>query len=263
MSPLPNPADRTFIEELNNLSPLDIPNALALRRYEARARELLKTDAGLAYELLGALAALRGNIPEMRSYHEKALPLAPERAIAHANYSVSLSRAGYLSEACEHAMRAHELDRGNEGFRLAYIRDLACAGFVERAAAVLQDRQSNDPSDEADELARLLTSAIELLRRRKINDRDTSALVRVALEAVHKSGRFFITTGLQLLADEDADLVILQIGLDAPPTELAQIIDDFAGLAVDSDVAPATTSVFCIRFSQLERTNAHHAEAVA
>lgn len=80
-------------------------DAFTLLRFEREALAELKHDAHPAYMLLGAIAAMRWDVAELKRNHLAAIRLSDDRT-ARANYAVSLERVGLMQEAAMEAEAA-------------------------------------------------------------------------------------------------------------------------------------------------------------
>ena len=85
-----------------------------LRQMEHEANRLLQADAEQAYQILGGLAALRGDAEGVHREHKKALKLSGEEATSLRNFAVSLvivSEFEAAREAIRKAFRKNPTDQ--------------------------------------------------------------------------------------------------------------------------------------------------------
>ena len=95
-----------LIERLGDLANVLEINDFDLRQLEREARRLLAADAAGAYEILGAVASLRGDAESVHGEHKRALNLSRESHDSLYNYAVSLGVIGDFDGAREAACKA-------------------------------------------------------------------------------------------------------------------------------------------------------------
>lgn len=85
-----------------------------LRQMEHEANRLLQADAEQAYQILGGLAALRGDAEGVHREHERALKLSGEEATSLRNFAVSLAVVSEFEAAREAIRKAFRKDPTNQ-----------------------------------------------------------------------------------------------------------------------------------------------------
>ena len=110
MTPLPEPITRHLLDEIYNAYGTGGLSEFELARLRREASGLMKIAPADAHMVLGAIAAERYDIDDMRSHHKTALDLNPRNVDLRSNYAVSLSRVGLLQEAIDvlHELSATE-----------------------------------------------------------------------------------------------------------------------------------------------------------
>ena len=81
-----------------------------LRQMEQEAAKLLQVDAEQAYQILGGVAALRGDAEGVHREHKKALKLSGEAATSLRNFAVSLAIVSEFEAAQETIQKAFSKD---------------------------------------------------------------------------------------------------------------------------------------------------------
>ena len=110
MSQTPTRATKAqeLVRRLTTIADAEELNEWGIRQLEREARALMDADAVAAHIVLGGVAALKGEVAEVREHHRIALQLSGNSVEALRNGAASLSRVGEMNEAFEAILQAHE-----------------------------------------------------------------------------------------------------------------------------------------------------------
>lgn len=107
----PKPKDNEIVKRLNEMSKLGIRNDVELKRMELEAEKLKKTDMASAFNILGIICCMKGDIGNMHSHHRNAINYSNEESFYLAQYAISLSKSSLLVEAFQFMQKAYEKDQ--------------------------------------------------------------------------------------------------------------------------------------------------------
>lgn len=262
MSGTPQSAFNDLIGEVCRLGERPHPDEFALRRIENAARRLLSSDASGAYDVLGAVSALRGAIQDMRKFHANAIRLAPASAVRYRNFAVSLQKTGFFSEAAYQACRACDIDISEPDNVRSCARMLSYAGLFERADKMLGKLAKICPGEDRREHD-VIRQTLGRLHEANLGQGATAALVDLACEAIHVHEVFRTMPYVRLITDDEGTRMLFDIQMPVDVARISAIADSFAELVVEADVDPAVASIFCIRFSKEKKTNVAATEGTA
>jgi hypothetical protein len=251
-------SEAKLLDQINAISSSDRENEFLLKGLERRAEQLLSVDALAGYTVLGALAAIRQDIPAVKANHDKALRMSSTAPDVLRNYAVSLSKAGAVDDAIVMARRAWELDR-SQSDNLSLLVQLNCeAGHMTEAARRAHEAlQIPKLSTQWHHDIAGLKDAASLLADRGVGDPVTSAIAREALKIARPlSVKRVISC---VTTDDESKWVDFAVAVQESTEKVAELNQQLAArmaeFALDEDILRAIHT-FVVRFTS--RTDACH-----
>ena len=168
-----------------------------LRQLELEANKLLQLDAEQAYQILGGVASLRGDVQGVHREHKRALKLSGEAASSLRNYAISLAIVNEFEAARKTIQKSFRKDPTDQETLWRFILFSIMSGYFLEARE-LMERQEAEYTDE--EEVRAICSAIE-------RGSFTEGGVRKVLSASHEvmqRARVNMET-VDILADEEEE----------------------------------------------------------
>jgi tetratricopeptide (TPR) repeat protein len=247
----PQPATRSteLLAQINSLSVRDRDNNFLLKSLERQVRQVLGTgDFAGGYTLLGALAAVRGNVEEVRSHHAKAASAAPGDPRIFRNYAISLLKLGLIDEAIAMADRSWQLDKGQSDNFSLLIQMILHAGRIQEA---LERLHAEEVSGEDNTQVAELESAAKFLATHGIGDSISGVIAGAALQVAPPIS----ITGVQnrVATDDETTWVDFALCVDDSFEKVMELnrtlADRMAELTLDSEIGRASAA-FVVRFTR-------------
>ena len=220
-----------LIEQIGSIALTDEEDDLTLRRIEREARGLMDVDLVGAHTVLGAVAALRGRVADVRSHYRIALQHSGRSVDTCHNYSVSLMGLGEMNEAFKVAGEAFRRAPDN-GRVLHHLISVAIGSARFREARDLCDRwnalfpESPSPYEPP---VKALAGAIE---RGAFREESVREVLHIAHEI--QSAANVILRQTAVLADgNDPDSFLYDICIPASPTRTADLNEELADRLAD------------------------------
>lgn len=238
-----------LLNQINTLSAKDRDNAILLKRLKREASQVLATgEVASGYTLLGALAAMRGNAEETRSYHAKAVAAAPSDPAIFRNFAISLLRVGLIDEAISMADRSWRLDQSqNDNFNL--LVQLTChGGRIQEAVNLVH--ACNLTGLNSSRVAEL-EDAASLLAKNGVSDQIAGAIARAAIEVVAPISISGVDN--RIATDDESTWVDFTFLVNDSTERVIELnrafADRMAELTLDSEISRAS-SPFVVRFTR-------------
>jgi tetratricopeptide (TPR) repeat protein len=245
------PATRTteLLNQINGLSSRDRDNDFLLKSLERQARQVIAAgDLSGGYTLLGALAAVREDAEETRSYHDRAASAAPTDPSIFRNYAISLLRLGLIDDAIAMADRSWKLDKTDRDNFFLLIQLTCQSGRIQEAAKRLHaaDMTRQNHSGVAE-----IEDAASLLARRGISDKMAGSIARAAMQIVAPISVAGVAN--RVAADDESKWVDFAFAVNDSVEKVMELnltlADRIAELSLDSEIGRAS-STFVVRFTR-------------
>lgn len=144
------------------------------------AEGLLPSHGNAAHLVLARLACLAKDTDTMRRHHYMILETAADDPSSYRDYSDSLRKLGYYSEAREMARRAHELAPDDSELLRLLLKNCVTSGLIQaswhyldlaiKANARIMTREYN-----------FLTAAVQFFREQEVSDMELERLQQIAM----------------------------------------------------------------------------------
>jgi len=161
-------------DELNRLDAGQRQDPVTLQGFENRAESLLADDPAEAHRLLGAVAAFRQDVREMHDHYWNALRHAPGDPLIFHNYSQSLGRLGFLTDALRYAELACESAPDSPEYLAGLIRATSDLGHMFRCRRLIT--RWNRSAETGHPLSDVIGKAVKVMEAYEIADRDAEQI---------------------------------------------------------------------------------------
>lgn len=204
--PLPQSAAQELTERVNNLLARHAPpSAFELRLIEREAKNLMGVDAAIAYQTLGIVAAMNGDVEQAKSNHQHAIRLRPGDVLAIINYAISLLRLGYPAEAfCESARAAQIAPHDYKVLSECLDYAMRAGLFVEAAKCVSRIEQKHQLLEQDEAHAGILECAADIQRSRDLPDDWASTVIGVTVGVQREHGIYSTAIALGSCQDDES-----------------------------------------------------------
>ncbi len=184
----PREAFVQLMDELKRLGPDQRHDSPTLQRFESQAKSLLADDPVGAHQILGAIAAFRLDVREMHDHHWNALRHAPGDPLVFRNYSLSLGKLGFLTDALRYAERAHESAPDHPECLASLIRATSDLGHMFRCHELIG--RWNRSAETTHPLTDVIEKAVGVMKVYKIDDNDAEQIHRMAARFLRERETF-------------------------------------------------------------------------
>lgn len=218
-----------LIERLQSAGWARDANEFELAAITRDARALMGVDAASAHMVLGAVAAVRGDIKQTRDHYRIAMQPGSSADTAKRNYSVALARLGEHEDALAAAVElveAHPSDAALLGHAIQQAMESAYFG---QAAKMCQ--QFDEPA-QPNSLAATLQQLVAAVSKGSFTEEGVRVLLHGAALIQREAG--LPTARIELRAYDQGDAFLYTRHLHATPATAAALngrLADFAAAA--------------------------------
>lgn len=231
--PIPSPELKVnkLLEKINVLLVGDRKNisSFDIARLKGEAKQLLKSTAGPAWAMLGMIAMLERDYEEMHNAFSRAEYLCPNDPILQMNYSSTLLRIGFFTEATKHMWDLAQKSRDDlDVLRDAQKTFLATHNF-DKAKAVskwLDRLQPGIPPDTA--FYEKIDRHLALLESKGLTSEDITAQWEIAYRLIERKYANELSIDHKKSIQEDGSLYI-EVGIPDTPEAAASLNLEIAG----------------------------------
>ena len=221
--PAPVPKQNQLLEQVAVLAASPILNEIALRRLEDEARTLVRTDASGAHAVLGAVAAIRGDVGEVVRHHELSIKLDND-VPNWLYYCTSLGVVDDPAELLNVAKRASSTYPDVPEFLdLRIVSSLETAAFHEARALC---SEWTDRYGRFHDLASMAGTLADATDANCFSAKGAREVLELGREVLHNKGVRVTEHGTVLQPDDDAFLWSRQVL--ASPESAAELNEEFA-----------------------------------
>jgi hypothetical protein len=255
MAGQPKPRTSELMQALNALSHKDRSNVFQLKMLESEARKVQAVDAADGYTLLGALAAVRGDVDAVKANHERALRLAPGDVYFIQNFAISLMRVGAYEDGIGQARRLFSMDKSTKSAMLL-VEILGLTGRLQEADKILSENfepKQLDIEAQSNTAISGIRGAAWLLAEREVTDVTTHRIVQGGYEIAPRLS--IVGTKAVATSDSEDSWVDYALVVDADAASIGEMNSKFAErmaeMSLDEPVSKAGSS-FVVRFTSIE-----------
>lgn len=203
------PATQGLFQALSELSrlPVEERDDITIARLKREAEKLRNADAQGSYMALGALAALKWNVEQLRHNHEASLRGAgASRSNALFNYSASLQQVALMDEAAEKLIEAHGLEREDPYLLETAIRTNLHAGRMGDVKELLDRLHKLD--QEQFETLKFINQIFDLMDREDLANDGVHNICQCIFGLLHERQVGWISARFEARDNEELILAI-------------------------------------------------------
>lgn len=246
MSSQPLPKGEELIEKINKLTPQDWKNAILIKGLKNEAEALKRVDAFRAYRILGMLACIEGEVPDMHSNHVKAISLEPNNFYANYDYAVSLFNIGQFSEAIGYAEKVKDAD---PIIILEFlIESSGVAGHFKDSMKWISEWKKINPNKKH-RVEDLTKQTISLMKENETSSEDVERLQKLAHSLLLENNMHITKKRIEVLEDEESRWLSYMILLDEPVSEIVDLNEELAERMAEENLPSNLTSNVVIMYS--------------
>jgi tetratricopeptide (TPR) repeat protein len=231
---MPELATKTnqLAEEINQLRLISKIDSFTIARLEREAQKLVKIDAFSAYQLLGILASLKGDIVSLHKNYEKALKLVvtnQDNARALSNYAASLVNMGYFSEAAELSVKSYGYNPPSEVIILIPSR-LTYAGLIHKAVDLIRKHNLIE--------FHFVFEIEQFMDKHGVTDEQLQKLIEIAISVLHEHQFFDFRNSInvEFAEDEYSKWLRYVIKINRSVDEIVEMKYELACALAESDL---------------------------
>ena len=197
------------------------------------ARALMDADAIAAHTVLGGLAAINGNVAQVRQHYEIARNLSASSSETLANYATALSSVGEMNDAFRTIVQAHERIPDDLRILKAAVLLALQSGRFRKGRELLGRWNKMCPDQPmADEA--IMNEAVEAVERRAFSEGGAQKVIRLA-QQVRLEGNVRQSEGVLWAVDGDRDGFQFEVHVHASPKQAVDLNEALADRIVTDD----------------------------
>lgn len=247
MHPQPQTISKQLIQGLAMLSAEERHNTFILRRYKKQAENLRTIDPFFGYIVLGMIATLERDIPEMHRQYGRALKLNPGNSTGYHNYAISLSKFGLYADYIVYAQKEYDINRGDVR-TLEFLIDANLIGaHIEDAYQLLNEWNKLCP-DRSNPVAEGIESALKIMSTHGITQQELIHLQQVALSVLQRRNIYIHFTHFQVKHHEGIEWIHYVYELDEVSSEERIELEDELERELQ-DLSPHMTDAVTIEYA--------------
>ncbi len=249
---IPKKKSHELLSEVIGTSLVERRNPFVLNKYTSAAKTLLSLDsenAYFGYIVLGILSCIKGEVDDMRRFHERAITLFPMETLGLRNYARSLMTTGYFEEAEKSVLQAYKI---NESENVSYVVDTYLFSGRFRLASSWYDRCVSQSSSAVAEIRANMMDFIRDVVMRKWSDkgeRASVAMVDAVYNHLHSAGLYYTEGKVALLSDEYGQWIDYEISVDLNPADIVEHSLEIGARLDELDIPREVRSLFVPRLT--------------
>jgi hypothetical protein len=252
---------KEIMETLRLMASAEDLDDFSLRKLERDAAQLKKADAASAYMVLGAVAALRGNVEDVRRHHRASVTVSGGSTDAYRNYVVSLAAVGEMDESFNVASEAYKRFPGDAAI-LADVIDTALWSARFREGRDLCRHWKRSFPDEPPVRGPMMTGLADAVDSGVFSEGAVQEVIRIAHDIRRASNIRLMKNGLSVDHTEP-DAYLYELYVIALPEQAAALNEDLASRVVARPDLLADPGLNFVPIFIGTRTDAGHADAAA